>query len=131
MPHTAFLLGGTGQIGRAVSRRLADAGWEVSVASRGERPVDEDQKAHARHVALDRSDDDSLREALGDGVDVLVDVIPFEPRDAAQLVALRGRFGSLIAISSASVYSDTHGRTLDEATGPEEFPVLQVPIWER
>jgi nucleoside-diphosphate-sugar epimerase len=131
MAKTAFLLGGTGMIGRAVSMRLAEKGWEVTVASRGERPLDDDQREVARHVAVDRTDDGALREALGAGVDVLVDVIPMESRDAEQLVELRGRFGSLVAISSAAVYCDASGRTLSEATGPDDFPILQVPIWER
>ena len=125
------MLGGTGMIGRAVSRRLADAGWDVTVASRGELPLDDAERAVARRVALDRHDDDALAAGLGDGVDVLVDVIPFEQRDAEQLVSLRGRFGSVIAISSASVYCDDAGRTLDESTGPDDFPRLQTPIWER
>ena len=131
MAKTAFVLGGTGMIGRAVSRRLAEARWNVTVASRGELQVDEGQRGHARHVALDRHDGDALAAALGDGVDVLVDVIPYEQRDADQLVELRGRFGSVIAISSASVYCDERGRTLDESSGPDDFPVLQTPIWER
>lgn len=125
------MLGGTGLIGRAVVLRLAEAGWEVTAASRGERPIDDAQKDLAKHVSVDRSHTDVLGAALGDGVDVVVDVIPFERRDAEQLVALRSRFGSVIAISSASVYCDDEGRTLDEASGPDDFPRLQTPIWER
>lgn len=124
----AFVLGGTGLIGRALVRRLAEKGWDVTVASRGELPV---VVVPARHVRLDRKDGDALREALGGGVDVLVDLIPMEPRDAEQLVSLRSLFASLVAISSASVYCDDQGRTLDEATGPDDFPTITTPIWER
>lgn len=50
---SAFVLGGSGQIGRAVVRRLAEAGWEVTAASRGQREA----PAGARHVQVDRVED--------------------------------------------------------------------------
>jgi nucleoside-diphosphate-sugar epimerase len=122
---TAFLLGGTGLVGRAAVRRLAEAGWEVTVASRGEREV----PGGVQHVPLDRADSAALERAV-DGVDVLVDVIPFRPADAEQLLGLGAGVGSVIAISSASVYADVDGRSLDEATGPDDLPRLPVPIPE-
>jgi nucleoside-diphosphate-sugar epimerase len=77
-------------------------------------------------VKLDRDDDAAL--AVADGFDLLVDVIPFEAKHAEQLL---GRdVGAIVAISSASVYADDGGRTLDEATGVEDFPTLPVPIAE-
>jgi nucleoside-diphosphate-sugar epimerase len=97
----------------------------VTVASRGEREVQEG----VRHVTVDRADTAALEQAVG-GADVLVDVIPFRRADAKQLLALGQRVGSVIAISSASVYTDDQGRSLDEATGPEDFPRLPVPIPE-
>jgi nucleoside-diphosphate-sugar epimerase len=82
-------------------------------------------------VQLDRENDEVLRSALGDGVDVLVDFVAFEPSHAEQLLAFADSIGSLIVLSSSSVYTDTQGRTLDEATGPADFPELRVPITER
>ena len=38
--------------------------------------------------------------------------------------------GAIVAISSASVYADAQGRTLDEAETADEFPELPVPIPE-
>ena len=38
--------------------------------------------------------------------------------------------GAIIAISSASVYADAQGRTLDEAQGVDDFPEFPVPIPE-
>jgi nucleoside-diphosphate-sugar epimerase len=38
--------------------------------------------------------------------------------------------GAIVAISSASVYADEQGRTLDEAQGVEDFPEFPVPIPE-
>ena len=130
MARSAFILGGTGLVGQAVVRRLAEGGWDVVAASRGEREVPSDVAAAARVVTIDRTADD-LAAAVGDRVDVLVDVVPFRREDAEQLLALKSRVGSLIAISSAAVYADAKGRTLDEATDLESFPELPVPISER
>jgi nucleoside-diphosphate-sugar epimerase len=38
--------------------------------------------------------------------------------------------GALVAISSASVYADDHGRTLDEAHGVDDFPEFPLPVPE-
>ena len=62
-------------------------------------------------VTLDREGEDAL--AVANGFDLLVDVIPFEARHAEQLLACD--VGAVVAISSASVYADEEGRTLDEA----------------
>ena len=131
MAKTAFLLGGSGQTGRALAPRLVDRGWNVTVASRGERPVSDELRDQARIVQLDREDDEALRSALGDGMDVLVDFVAFGASHAKQLLAHAGSIGSLIVLSSSSVYADEKGRTLDEATGPADFPELPVPISER
>lgn len=114
------MLGGTGQIGRAVARRLAEAGWEVTVAGRDRAHVPAElEESGVRFVRVDRERDDELRTAIGGGTDVLVDVIPYTEQDARQLLSLASAFGSLVAISSASVYRDDAGRTLDEATSAE------------
>jgi nucleoside-diphosphate-sugar epimerase len=125
---TAFVLGGTGFVGRHVARRLADAGCEVTVGSRGRTSIPQ-EVADLRSVTFDRSVD-ALRGLLGDGVDVLVDVIPYEIGDAQQLLEVQDLVGSMIAISTTSVYADDHGRTMDEATGPDDFPRMPVPIVE-
>jgi nucleoside-diphosphate-sugar epimerase len=113
MARRAFLLGGTGKTGRVLAQRLVETGWNVVVASRGERPVEIPKGAS--HVALDRADSDAVRSALADGVDVLVDFVAFEPEHAEQLLALRGLTRSLVVVSSAAVYADEQGRPLDQA----------------
>jgi nucleoside-diphosphate-sugar epimerase len=127
MSRRAFLLGGSGQTGRALIPRLAERGWDVVVASRGEHEVPEG----VEHVRLDRADDSALRAALGAGVDVLVDFVAFEREHAEQLLALHDLVGSFVVLSTASVYSDHAGRTMDEAQTPDEFPDYPVPIRER
>jgi nucleoside-diphosphate-sugar epimerase len=114
----AFLLGGSGQTGRALIPRLQRRGWEVVVASRGEREV----PAGVEHITVDRGAEGALEAAVGDGADVLVDFAAFEPGHAQQLLALRDRVGSLVVLSSAAVYLPE-----DEA----DFARLPVPIAER
>jgi nucleoside-diphosphate-sugar epimerase len=129
---SVFILGGTGQIGRATARRLAADGFAVTVAGRDESRLPAELAALGVAFArVDRSAPGELEAVLGDAVGVLVDVVPYTAADARQLIGLAGRFGSLIAISSASVYTDADGRTLDEATGEDDFPRLPVPIPER
>jgi nucleoside-diphosphate-sugar epimerase len=115
---TAVVLGGTGMIGRAVVERLRQEGWRVIVAGRGQRDPAE--------LVLDRE------RGLGSipECDTLVDVIAFNDRHAAQLLTLADRVGSLVVISSASVYADEAGRSLDEAEDEKSFPYLPVPISE-
>src|SRR5437899_1941183 len=96
----ALVLGGTGQIGRATVKRLAHEGWDVTIAARREPPA---ELTEFRFVGLDRTVDGELEKAA-DGVDVLVDVVPFTLNDGRQLASLAGRVGSVIAISSAAVY---------------------------
>jgi nucleoside-diphosphate-sugar epimerase len=121
MGGSAFVLGGTGFVGTAVAERLVAGGWDVTVASRVTKPP-----IDVRHARLDRADAAALRAALGDGVDVLVDVIPYSSTEARQLLEVQALAGSIVAISSASVYMDDEGRTFEG----EEVPELPVPVPE-
>ena len=77
-------------------------------------------------VHLDRDEPRPLLPA--NGFDLLVDVVPYEVRHAEQLLELD--VGAIVAISSASVYADDRGRTLDEADAPDAFPEFDGPIAE-
>jgi nucleoside-diphosphate-sugar epimerase len=81
------------------------------------------------YVALDRDEEGAL--TVANGFDLVVDVIPFDATHAKQLLELDA--GALVAISSASVYADDQGRTLDEAQGVHDFPDLpgRVPETQR
>jgi nucleoside-diphosphate-sugar epimerase len=126
----AFLLGGTGQIGQAVAPRFAEAGWEVVVASRSGSLPGGLAELGVRAARVDRDAPAELEAAIGDGVDVLVDIVAFTRAHAEQLNGLAGNVGSVVVISSASVYADDAGRTLDEAESIETFPRFPVPIPE-
>jgi nucleoside-diphosphate-sugar epimerase len=77
-------------------------------------------------VHLDRNEEGALLPA--NGSDLLVDVVPMELRHAEQLLELD--VGAIVAISSASVYADDAGRTLDEAETADEFPDFGGPVPE-
>jgi nucleoside-diphosphate-sugar epimerase len=124
---TALVIGGSGQIGRAAVPALVADGWEVRVLTR-------DLAAHgaqleewgAAPVPGDRHDADALDRALGGGVDVLVDVVAYDDRDAEPLLARRDRIGSAVVVSSAAVYVDEHGDGFES----EEFGAFPVPVTE-
>jgi nucleoside-diphosphate-sugar epimerase len=114
-------------IGRAAARALAGDGWEVVAVSRAGTLPDGLGELGVEAVAVDRADDGQLRAALGGGADVLLDTVAYGREHAEQLNALAGLVGSLVVISSASVYADDEGRALD---GEGELPTLPVPILE-
>src|SRR5208282_1556271 len=129
MPH-AFIIGGTGQIGQATAGRLVDSGWTVTIAHRGLRPLPPGLfERGVNVVTLDRDEPGPLARALASGADALIDTVAYDRNHARQLLEVQGVLGSLIVVSSSSVYRDPLGRTLDEAaeTG---FPELPDPIGE-
>ncbi|MEV6651641.1 NAD-dependent epimerase/dehydratase family protein [Streptomyces sp. NPDC051219] len=126
---TAFVLGATGQVGRAAVRALAADGWDVRAASRG-GVRDASWPAEVRTVRLDRDEDGALAAALGEGADVLVDMVAYGRDHAAQLAGLADRIGSAAVISSGAVYEDDQGRGFDTQAEPDGSPRYPVPIAE-
>ena len=130
MSRHAFILGGTGQIGRAVARQFLAAGWNVTISHRGyHAPPDDLLEQGAKAVILDRNEPGALPAALRTGADALIDTTAYDRTHASQLLGVQRGVGAFVVISSASVYQDELGRTLDEAmlTG---FPTLPDPIPE-
>ncbi|MFJ5773824.1 NAD-dependent epimerase/dehydratase family protein [Streptomyces sp. NPDC093094] len=125
----AVVIGATGQIGRPTVAALAHDGWEVTAASRG-GGRDGAWPDGVRAVTLDREDDTALEAVIGDGCDVLVDMVAFRERHARQLTRLAGRVGSAVVISSVAVYEDDKGRGFDTQSEPGGFPHYPVPIPE-
>ena len=127
MPR-AVLIGGTGLIGRAAARALASDGWEVVAVSRSGTLPDGLEELGVEAVAFDREDDGQLRAAVGSGADVVYDSVAMHRAHGEQLNALEGLVGSLVVISTASVYADDKGNAFDGEGG--EPPQLPVPILE-
>jgi nucleoside-diphosphate-sugar epimerase len=123
------VIGATGQIGRAAVGALARDGWEVTAASRG-GGRDDTWPAEVRAAQLGRDDDAALAAVIGDGCDVLVDMVAYGAEHARQLTGLADRVGSAVVISSVSVYEDDKGRGFDTQSEPDGFPEYPVPIPE-
>lgn len=128
--RTAFIIGGTGQIGVAATRALTDRGWSVMIAHRGAHHGNpEFAERDVTTVRLDRAHSETLL-PLARGHDLVVDTTAFDAQHAAQLAELAGDVGSLVVISTGSVYAAPNGGYLDVATGHEGFPDFPVPIAE-
>jgi nucleoside-diphosphate-sugar epimerase len=112
-------------IGRAAVAALARDGWDVVALSRSGDVSEELAALGVTGVAADRADDAQLRAAVGDSADVVVDMVAYGREHGAQLNALPA--GSLVVISTGSVYADDEGRALD---GVSELPRLPNPIPE-
>lgn len=117
MPGTVAIVG-AGQIGYAAAQAFARAGWRVEVRAR-HRPawsVDGmDFRAYVKGTTI------------APRADVVLDTIAFDAEDAGRYDP--DRVGRIIVISSASVYRDAAGRTLDEAAA-NGFPDFPRPIAE-
>lgn len=123
----ALVIGGRGQSGSAIGRRLVAGGWSVTATTAGDEP-DATVAPGVHWVAFDRSKD-GLSGALPEGTDVVVDVTAFRTDHARQLLDLGDRIGGAVVLSTLSVYSDAEGRSLDGADDPG-FPEWPVPIPE-
>jgi nucleoside-diphosphate-sugar epimerase len=127
MAQHAFIIGGTGQIGRAAAKTFLGAGWHVTISHRGTRPVPP-ELGRAQVVTLDRDAPGALAAALGAGADVVIDTVAFDAAHGAQLLEVQGSVGSFVVMSSISVYCDAQGRGL--AGTLERAGDLPVPIPE-
>ena len=96
---------GAGQIGYAACEAFLDAGWDVRVLARTEPAWSHGDAEFERYV---------LGESPAPSADVVLDTIAHDEGDVARYDA--DAVGRLITISSASVYVDYSGRSLDEAS---------------
>lgn len=123
----AVILGGTGMLGGAVARRLAGAGWDVTVTGRSPEHVPEGLgTGRARFVRAADHEAPALAGAVGDGCELLVDCACYTARDATALLALARRCASTVVLSSKAVYVDAMGR---HANSPEH-PRFDGPVTE-
>ncbi len=114
-------------MGRPIARRLVADGYDVTVAARTANPPDMDGLTY---VSCDRDAPGALDALVGDGFDVLVDIVTMTPAHAHQIVGLGDRFGSVITTSTGAVYRDEAGNSLISARSTGIFPDFPCPITE-
>ncbi|HET9077913.1 MAG TPA: NAD-dependent epimerase/dehydratase family protein [Acidimicrobiales bacterium] len=123
----AVVLGGTGAIGWAATRRLTAAGWDVVVTGRDPARAPSGLAATgARFVRADRHDPATLPAVLGGGADLVVDCACYSAAHAAALLPCLGDVTSTVMISSKAVYVDDQGRHSNSEAPPE----FDAPITE-
>ena len=99
-----LLIGGTGTISMAITRKLAAEGHELYLLNRGSRSTE--LPAGVNVLQCDISDESAVKEALGDlQFDAVGEFIGFVPAQIERDIRLfRGRTRQYLYISSASAY---------------------------
>lgn len=123
----AVLLGGTGAIGGMTALRLAKAGWSVDVSGRSSSrmPV-ELLDAGVRFHRLERSDSTGIEKLVGNGADLLVDLVAYSAADVRAILPVMASVTCPVLVSSRAVYTDAAGRHVNG----EEPPEFDGPIPE-
>lgn len=118
----ALVFGASGQMARALVPMLAAQGWHVDAVTRGGRDLPPALADLARHLPHAESRAATIR-AEG-GYDAVFDPMALTAADAADLLTARADVGQYCVISTASIYADGQGRSLESAgdTGFPEFP---------
>jgi nucleoside-diphosphate-sugar epimerase len=120
MTKTGVVIGVSGQIGRAVARRMLSAGWNVRGLHNAKTSLPDDLAA-VEVVLGDRNDDAVLAAVLSGGVDGVVDTIAFTSTHAQQALRFAEEIGALVVISSVAVYADDDGHSI--GNGSPRWPL--------
>ena len=99
-----LVIGGTRFVGKALVSMLCIQDHEITVFTRGRRPVQE----NVEHIAGDRTNDEALQTLQGRSFDILVDSSGRTLEDSQRVISIVGspkyRF---LYVSSAGVYLNT------------------------
>ena len=121
----ALLIGGTGQISMAITRKLAADGWEIYLINRGSRTAELPEGVHTI-VADINNEAEVLRGIEGLTFDSVCEFIGFTPDQVERDYRLfRGRTRQYIYISSASAYHKPLSSPI-----VNEGTTLANPWWE-
>ena len=122
-----LLLGGSGLLSGAAREAFLAAGCEVTVLSRGVRPLP--PHPLLRSLKADRRDPASLAAALtGERFDLTADFLAYDAADAERLLAVPGFApGRLAMISTGQVYLVTEGQRPPFAEAAADAPLIPEP----
>ncbi|MDR0718492.1 MAG: SDR family oxidoreductase [Treponema sp.] len=121
----ALFIGGTGTISAAITKKLIEKGWELTLLNRGNRKLDFPSKLREIHCNIeDRTETAKKLEGLS--FDVVVDFIVYTKDQAERDYRLfRGKTGQYIFISSTSAYQKPPGHYLLNEGTPHSNPYWQ------
>jgi nucleoside-diphosphate-sugar epimerase len=128
MSKSGVVIGVSGQIGRAVARRMLSDGRSVRGLHNSVTPLRADL-ADVEVVLGDRNDDAVLAALLSDGVDGVVDTIAYTSTHARQLLRFAEAIGALTVISSVAVYADDDGHSIGNGSPPGRRPSKSLRPW--
>lgn len=122
----ALFIGGTGTISTAITRQLAEQGWELYLVNRGKRELDLPSGSVTSLIG-DINDEEHIKTLIQDfSFDVVVDFIAFVPEQLERDYRLfKDKTRQFIFISSASAYQTP----LSDYRITEGTP-LSNPRWE-
>jgi nucleoside-diphosphate-sugar epimerase len=119
-----LFIGGTGNISVPCVEAALDAGHEVTLLTRGQRPSPFGDRV--RVLKGDRDEPRALEAAAARSTDAVVDFVAYHPSQVeAALSAFSGRTGQYLFISSTAAYK----KPLPHPVVTEETP-LENPFWE-
>lgn len=126
MPR-AVITGGTGAVGGAVAAALAHRGWRVDVTGRNRQLMPAELSALGVNFhQIERDNHRALLRLLGDGADLLLDLLAYRAADVRGLLPGLSAVACPIIVSSRAVYADQWGNHLNSPTPPQ----FKVPIKE-
>jgi len=120
-----LLVGGAGFIGGHIGRAFLEAGHDVSVISRGRRPL----PAGVTHLQADRADTNALGAVLeGRHFDFTVDLTAYDAADVERLLLIPyAALGRYVLISTGQVYLVTQNPPVPSAEEDSERPLKPEP----
>ena len=121
----ALLIGGTGQISMAITRKLVRDGWDVYLLNRGNRNSELPEGVNS--IVADINDEEGVLKQIGDmRFDCVCEFIGFTPDQVERDYRLfKDKCGQYISISSASAYHKPVGSYIIT-----EGTTLANPYWE-
>lgn len=120
-----LLVGGAGFLGGHVGRAFLEAGHDVSVISRGRRPL----PPGVTHLQADRTDAEQLgRQLEGRHFDFTVDFTAYDAADVERLLLIPyAALGRYVLISTGQVYLVTQNPPIPAAEEDSERPLKPEP----
>lgn len=119
----ALVMGGTRFFGKRLVLHAVQAGWNVTVATRGNTSLD--FGGDVEYVTVDRHDGEAMAAAFADRkFDVVYDQVGYSSDDARIACdVFNGNIGRYVFTSSASVYEPQMIPLKEEKFDPRELPV--------